>query len=150
EANAWPGVANRLLARRARVVCLGVDEAASRLGAGRAAGAGPTTVVTGNPVRGDLPARVAALPPAAARARFGLAPERKTLLVMGGSLGASRLNDWVLAERARFAAADTPQVLWQSGRAHHAACRARLGKDEASGASGAPGVHLVPFIDDMA
>ena len=60
---------------------------------------------------------------------------------MGGSLGASRLNAWMLGAAARFAASPH-QVLWQTGRAHFAGCRARGGARD--------NVRLVPFLDDMA
>jgi UDP-N-acetylglucosamine--N-acetylmuramyl-(pentapeptide) pyrophosphoryl-undecaprenol N-acetylglucosamine transferase len=130
EANVQPGITNRLLGWRADLICLGNAET-------RAAFHRSRTLVTGNPVR----AAIAAPPPArtAARARLGLAPDRRTLLVLGGSLGASRLNAWVLAQQRRFAQHGL-QVLWQAGRAHAALYHARLG---------APEVLMVPFLDDM-
>jgi len=133
EANARPGVANRLLARVADVVCVGVPAAMPAFAAAR------RVVHTGNPVRAEL-----AQPPppvTEARRRLGLTPDRTTVLVMGGSLGASRLNDWMLAAGARFASSPH-QVLWQSGRKHFDGCLARGGAR--------PNVHLVPFLDDMA
>ena len=135
EANARPGVANQLLARVADVVCVGVPPAASAFSAAR------RVVLTGNPIRAELEAPLPAA--AEARRRLGLAPERPTVLVMGGSLGASRLNDWMLAAGARLAGADH-QVLWQSGRKHFDGCMAR------GGARPEIHLHLVPFLDDMA
>lgn len=135
EANARPGIANQILARGADVVCLGVEAAAASF----QASSGRRVIHTGNPVRADLSAPVGTSP-REARSRLGLDADRRTLLVMGGSLGASRLNEWVLGAERRFAAAPF-QVLWQVGPAHAAACRAR--------SAGAPNVHLVPFVDDM-
>ncbi len=127
EANARPGVANRLLARRASVVCLGVDEAASWFPRAR-------TVVTGNPVR-----RLDGGPAAEARVRLGLDPRTPTLLVLGGSLGSPALNRWVTSRRDALAGLGL-QLLWQCGPAHLRACAPAAG----------PRVRVVPFIDDMA
>lgn len=80
-----PGWAVRVLSRVATVVATSTDEAIRHLCA--------RVVVTGYPVRSGFVPREAA----AARAEFGLAPERFTLTVVGGSLGAKRLNDSVLA-----------------------------------------------------
>ena len=131
EANIQPGIANRLLGRRASVVCTGSEAAARQFPARR-------TVVTGNPVRVGL-TRCADADRGGVRARLGLRPDRTTLLVTGGSLGAKILNDWVLAEQDRIPPG--VQVLWQSGHRHHAACRRGL---HATGA-----IRLVPFLDDM-
>jgi len=136
EANARPGIANQLLARVADVVCVGVPAAAASFPARRAR----RIVHTGNPIRAEL--AEAPLPaPDEARRRLGLAPGRTTLLVMGGSLGASRINEWMLGATARFARSPH-QVLWQSGRKHFDGCVARGGARE--------NIHLVPFLDDMA
>lgn len=133
EANARPGVANKLLARVADVVCVGVQAAAPWFSAAR------RVVHTGNPIRAEL---ALPLPPVAeARRRLGLAAERATVLVMGGSLGASRLNDWMLTAAARFDSSPQ-QVLWQTGRKHFDGCAARVGTRA--------NVHLVPFLNDMA
>ena len=132
EANARPGVANQLLARVADVMCVGMAPAASAFPAAR------RVVHTGNPIRAELTAPLPSV--AEARRRLGLAPERTTVLVMGGSLGASRLNDWMLAVGGRLAASPH-QVLWQTGRAHFDGCLARGGAREH--------VHPVPFLDDM-
>ena len=93
EANALPGVANRILARRARAVCLGRETAAAFF-------PGVRTIVTGNPVAPGVEAR----PRAASRRALGLAPEQRTLLVTGGSLGHPGLNRWVRAQHHELAA----------------------------------------------
>lgn len=82
ESNAIAGRANRLAARWADKVLLG-------LRACEASFPGRTCAVTGTPIRRDLGAP---LPKGESRARFGLDPERPTLLVMGGSQGASGIN----------------------------------------------------------
>jgi UDP-N-acetylglucosamine--N-acetylmuramyl-(pentapeptide) pyrophosphoryl-undecaprenol N-acetylglucosamine transferase len=112
EANAVPGVANRLLGRRARAVCLADAAAARRFPAGR-------TLVTGNPARPDL----SRVPVAEARARLGLPAAGPVLLVTGGSLGSTVLNRWMRAAAAPLVAAGVA-VVWQCGPAHEAALRA--------------------------
>jgi len=92
EPNAVPGRANRLLARRARAVFVQFEEARARLPhPGRA-------VETGVPVRPQI-AGAGAGARAAACARLGLDPFRRTLLVLGGSQGAKGINR-ALAARA--------------------------------------------------
>jgi UDP-N-acetylglucosamine--N-acetylmuramyl-(pentapeptide) pyrophosphoryl-undecaprenol N-acetylglucosamine transferase len=87
EADSHLGLANRLLARFARRVCL-----AFPIG-GRD---GERYLVTGRPV----PAAVLDADRAAARERFGLAPGGRCLLVMGGSQGARSINECALAALA--------------------------------------------------
>ncbi len=84
EQNAWPGVTNRLLARRVDVVFAPTEGAVQRLGAPQ------KTLVTGNPVRGEL----LQADRQAARAALG-AGQRVVLLSYGGSLGAMCLNQMV-------------------------------------------------------
>src|SRR5581483_11732307 len=79
EQNAVPGAANRLLGRLAARVCVGFAEAVGFFPRGRA-------VHTGNPVRRDI-----------LRARSTPRPPRLGLLVFGGSQGAHRLNQAMLA-----------------------------------------------------
>ncbi len=83
EQNAYPGLANRLLARwtRPAAVALGMPAAASFFGRMR-------VEVTGNPVRQEVLGRDRA----AARAALGIAPESIVSLIFGGSQGAHRIN----------------------------------------------------------
>jgi UDP-N-acetylglucosamine--N-acetylmuramyl-(pentapeptide) pyrophosphoryl-undecaprenol N-acetylglucosamine transferase len=84
EADSHLGLANRLLAGRARRVCLAFPIP------GREGG---RYAVTGRPV----PAAVLAGDRVAARARFGIAPDARCLLVMGGSQGARSINECAIA-----------------------------------------------------
>ena len=79
EADRHLGLANRLLARRARRVCLAFDIPGLD---------GERYVVTGRPV----PAAIGGADRASARSRFGIDPERPCLLVFGGSQGARSIN----------------------------------------------------------
>jgi UDP-N-acetylglucosamine--N-acetylmuramyl-(pentapeptide) pyrophosphoryl-undecaprenol N-acetylglucosamine transferase len=84
ESNAVPGRANRLLANIVNRVFVGFDQAASQF---------PRAEVSamGTPIRPQFSVR----DPAAARTTLGLAPDRPTLLVTGGSQGATAINDLV-------------------------------------------------------
>jgi UDP-N-acetylglucosamine--N-acetylmuramyl-(pentapeptide) pyrophosphoryl-undecaprenol N-acetylglucosamine transferase len=85
ESNAVPGRANRMLANIVKRVFVGFDQAASQF---------PRCEVSvfGTPIRPQFTLRDAG----AARAKLELAPERPTLLVTGGSQGASAVNDLIL------------------------------------------------------
>ncbi len=82
ESNAFPGKANRLNGSIADCVLLGFEECRKHFPKA-------SCEVTGTPVRTALAAK---LPRAEALAVFGLTPERRTLLVMGGSQGAHGIN----------------------------------------------------------
>ncbi|HEX4343899.1 MAG TPA: undecaprenyldiphospho-muramoylpentapeptide beta-N-acetylglucosaminyltransferase [Verrucomicrobiae bacterium] len=86
ESNTIPGKANRWLARFVDVAFVGFEQTTSRLGARK-------TVVSGTPVRPQFLMRASAR----CRAAFGLDTERPVVLVMGGSQGASGINDMVLS-----------------------------------------------------
>jgi UDP-N-acetylglucosamine--N-acetylmuramyl-(pentapeptide) pyrophosphoryl-undecaprenol N-acetylglucosamine transferase len=142
EQNAVPGIANRLAARVARTVALGVAEAA-------AAFAVPTgrTAVVGNPVRPEL----ARLDRAALRgqglAAFGLDPERRTLLVFGGSHGASSINQALIAATPHWPRPTAVQVLHACGRQAEREVRAAWAAADPAGRGLA--VRVVPFVDRM-
>jgi UDP-N-acetylglucosamine--N-acetylmuramyl-(pentapeptide) pyrophosphoryl-undecaprenol N-acetylglucosamine transferase len=121
EADSHLGITNRLLAPRARRVCLAYPIA------GRD---GPRYRVTGRPV----PPPVTDV--AAARARFGLADGERCVLVFGGSLGARTINE---AAVEAFQAAPF-RVLHAAGTRDHAALALRV-----------DGAHydLRPYIDDL-
>jgi UDP-N-acetylglucosamine--N-acetylmuramyl-(pentapeptide) pyrophosphoryl-undecaprenol N-acetylglucosamine transferase len=103
ESNARPGLANRLLARMARAVCLSYEPST---------GLKPGQALTGNPVRlaAGLPPRPAALK------AFGLEPDRFTLFVFPGSRAAHSVNQAVEgALPALEASACRMQILWMAG-----------------------------------
>lgn len=102
-----PGRAVRFLARLAQKVMVTAEASRSFL---PEAG----VVVTGYPVRPEL-AGAAEMKPQAARAHFGLAPARPTVLVFGGSRGARSLNRALLAGLAELLARTEAQVIHISG-----------------------------------
>jgi UDP-N-acetylglucosamine--N-acetylmuramyl-(pentapeptide) pyrophosphoryl-undecaprenol N-acetylglucosamine transferase len=102
EADSHLGLANRLLARRARRICLAFPIAGRE---------GERYVVTGRPV----PDAVLTADRAAARQRFGIAPQARCLLVMGGSQGARSINECAVAALAERDGRDF-DVVHVSGR----------------------------------
>jgi UDP-N-acetylglucosamine--N-acetylmuramyl-(pentapeptide) pyrophosphoryl-undecaprenol N-acetylglucosamine transferase len=115
EQNSYPGVTNRLLARRADVICTAFADMAAWFPAER-------TVHTGNPVRQAI--AQSALPREEGLAAFGLDPGRTTLFITGGSLGARVINEAIGAGLERLTAAGL-QLIWQTGSAYRAAWSSR-------------------------
>lgn len=105
EGNAIPGRTNLLLARYGRVIAVSSEAAAARLPAGK-------TVVTGLPIRREVysATREDGL------ASFGLDRSRKTVLIVGGSQGAVRLNAAVAEAVRRLASRGDLQVVHQIGK----------------------------------
>jgi UDP-N-acetylglucosamine--N-acetylmuramyl-(pentapeptide) pyrophosphoryl-undecaprenol N-acetylglucosamine transferase len=112
EADSHLGLANRLLAGRAKKVCLAFPIAGRE---------GERYVVTGRPI----PPAVLAADRAAARERFGIAPEARCLLVMGGSQGARSINDCAVAAFAEHGGRDF-DVVHVAGRRDFDALEERL------------------------
>ncbi len=112
EADSHLGLANRLLAGRAGRVCLAFPIP------GRD---GDRYLVTGRPV----PAAVLEADRGAARARFGVDPDDRCLLVVGGSQGARSINECAIAAFAERAGRDF-HVIHLAGHRDHDALRARL------------------------
>jgi UDP-N-acetylglucosamine--N-acetylmuramyl-(pentapeptide) pyrophosphoryl-undecaprenol N-acetylglucosamine transferase len=94
----------------------------------------------GNPTRADIGAVAA---PDARYAQRAAGGGQLSLLVLGGSLGASILNETLPKALAQLPPAQRPQVTHQSGTAHIDALRAAY-------AAAGVNAHTVPFIDDMA
>ena len=113
EADRHLGLANRILARRARRVCLAFPIAGLE---------DERFVVTGRPV----PAAVAAADRGAARERFGLEPGQRCLLVFGGSQGARSINLAALDGLLRPERAFAFHVLHISGKRDYEMARRRL------------------------
>jgi UDP-N-acetylglucosamine--N-acetylmuramyl-(pentapeptide) pyrophosphoryl-undecaprenol N-acetylglucosamine transferase len=144
EQNAVPGLANRLAARWAHAVAVTVPASVERFRGAH------EVVITGNPVRPGL----ALARPEGARedaiAAFGLDPERRTLLVFGGSQGARRINAAVVDTAGRWADPGGLQILHASGRAEHAAVQAAWSEAlSRPGMADGPLVRCVGFLDRM-
>ncbi len=134
EQNSYPGVTNKLLAPKARAICVAYDGMERFF---------PAEVITktGNPVRKEI-ADCAALGSAESKRALGFDPARPLLLVVGGSLGARTINDSIAAGLDRLTADGRYQVMWQTGKLYAEEC--------ARAAAGHSDVKAMPFIADMA
>jgi UDP-N-acetylglucosamine--N-acetylmuramyl-(pentapeptide) pyrophosphoryl-undecaprenol N-acetylglucosamine transferase len=140
EQNSVPGLTNRVAARWADRIAVSFPGSAHRFRRQERCS------VTGNPVREDVLAVDRDATKEAARGRFGLAPDRPTLLVFGGSQGARSLNRAITGAQTRWAGLDL-QVLHAAGRGGFDEATADW--ERARHAGSGPQVALVPFIDDM-
>ena len=104
ESNAFPGKANRLTARMVRAVLLGFSDCAKFFPK-------VPTEVTGTPLRADLKR----LDRGEARRRLGLREDLRTLLVMGGSQGASGINQSIIKSLPSLQGGEPFQVIHLSG-----------------------------------
>jgi UDP-N-acetylglucosamine--N-acetylmuramyl-(pentapeptide) pyrophosphoryl-undecaprenol N-acetylglucosamine transferase len=138
EQNAIPGVANRAAARRARTVAVSFPGAMTRF-------RHRDVVLVGNPVRPEMAGIDRAALRAEALAHFGLDPARRTLLVFGGSQGARRINDAVVAAAGMWADPGQLQMLHAAGGAEHERVQAAW----QAAAPGGPLVRCESFIDRM-
>lgn len=132
EQNGYPGVTNKLLAKKANAICVAYDNMDRWFPADR-------IVMTGNPVRAVITAVTAT--PAEAKKALGFDPGRPLVLSVGGSLGARTVNEAISAAIPQIEKAGA-QLLWQTGKLYADECSAK--------AQGHPDVHASAFIDDMA
>lgn len=136
EQNARPGFTNRVLAPWVARVAVPFDTA--REGFGRRA----RVVVTGNPVRPEvLSARRED-----ALAAFGLDPDRRTVLVVGGSLGARTINQATQGMAPGLLKRGDAQLLWSTGARFYDEVVAGLRQ---RGVGGAPGLKVFAYIERM-
>lgn len=132
EQNSYAGVTNKLLAAKAKAICVAYPDMERFFPA-------ESIVMTGNPVRRDLIDH--APDTATARRSFGLNPDLPTLLVVGGSLGALTLNE-SMEQGIRRLADQGIQVIWQTGK--------NFGDRGLTAVQGLKGVVVTKFITDMA
>ncbi len=116
EQNSYAGVTNKLLAKKAKRICVAYEGMEKFFPADR-------IVLTGNPVRSDLEHAQHKRDEAAAF--FGLSPEKKTLLVVGGSLGARTINRSIENGLDKILSSGV-QLIWQTGRYYHEEALKRL------------------------
>lgn len=106
EQNSYPGITNKLLSKKANAICVAYEKLERFFPKEK-------IVLTGNPVRQDLIAidgkRAEGL------AHFNLDPNKKTVLILGGSLGARRINQ-LIEKELEFFASQKVQLLWQCGK----------------------------------
>jgi UDP-N-acetylglucosamine--N-acetylmuramyl-(pentapeptide) pyrophosphoryl-undecaprenol N-acetylglucosamine transferase len=106
EQNSYPGITNKLLAKKVNSICVAYDGLERFFPKEK-------IIKTGNPVRQDLleidSKRKEAI------GFFNLQPDKKTLLVLGGSLGARTINR-IISENADWLLNQNIQIIWQTGK----------------------------------
>lgn len=107
EQNSYAGVTNKLLAKKARRICVAYEGMERFFPKEK-------IVLTGNPVRQDL----FSVAPKTNEAYqfFNFDPKKKTILVVGGSLGARTINQSIIAGLNKLSKVDDVQVIWQTGK----------------------------------
>jgi UDP-N-acetylglucosamine--N-acetylmuramyl-(pentapeptide) pyrophosphoryl-undecaprenol N-acetylglucosamine transferase len=129
EQNSFPGITNKLLSKKANVICVAYENLDRFFPKEK-------MVFTGNPVRQDLidieSKRTEAIQ------HFNLDPNKKTLVVLGGSLGARRLNQLIEKELEKIVSQNV-QIIWQCGKLYF----------EDYKKYNANNVQVFPFIERM-
>jgi UDP-N-acetylglucosamine--N-acetylmuramyl-(pentapeptide) pyrophosphoryl-undecaprenol N-acetylglucosamine transferase len=134
EQNSFPGKTNKLLASKVNVLCTaydGLDKFFPK----------EKIRLTGNPVRHDMVSidgkREEAMN------YYGFDSSKKTILIIGGSLGARTLNNALVQNIAEIARHDEIQILWQSGKLYYEQMLEIMNKEKVGS------IKLVQFIDRM-
>ncbi len=133
EQNSYPGVTNKRLAPKVKKICVAYDGLERFFPAEK-------IVKTGNPVRDEI-LHIEKKKPESYQF-FDLSPDRKTLLVVGGSLGAKTINK-TLSENISKLKAMGIQVLWQTGEAYYKQNQMELSMLQNDQ------LRIVPFIKNM-
>ena len=135
EQNSYAGVTNKLLAKKATKICVAYDNMERFFPKDK-------IVMTGNPVRQNV-LNVKSTPQEARKA-FGLDPDKKTILLVGGSLGARTVNESVRQHFDTVKANPDIQFIWQTGKYYNEEMKQAL---DAYGPL--PNLKQMDFIADM-
>lgn len=134
EQNSYAGVTNRSLAKKAQKICVAYSGMERFFPADK-------IIMTGNPVRQNLLENQTSQEEA--RQSFGLEPDKKTVLIVGGSLGARTVNESVLAHLDDIRKSNV-QFIWQTGKYYSQSISEALEKSEA-----VPNLKVMDFIGCM-
>ena len=133
EQNSYAGVTNKLLAKKAKKICVAYEGMERFFPAEK-------IILTGNPVRQAL--LETTITREDAIRSFGLDPEKKTILLVGGSLGARTINESMLRHLDLIKESGL-QFIWQTGKYYSAEIAERLKGQEL------PNLKVTDFITDM-
>ena len=123
EQNGFAGVTNKLLKNDAAKICVAYEGMDKFFPAEK-------IILTGNPVRQNL------------TSGKRIKSDKRTLLIIGGSLGAKTINDSIAAGLKELAAADI-NVVWQTGKVYYEQCQ-KIGKEV-----GSEDILVRDFLTDM-
>lgn len=133
EQNSYAGVTNKLLSQKAKRICVAYEGMERFFPKDK-------IVLTGNPVRQDL----FSVAPKTEEAYkfFGLDPKKRTILVVGGSLGARTINQSIIEGLVKLSKADV-QIIWQTGKFYIEDAR------KAAEPFASPGLLVTDFVSRM-
>lgn len=134
EQNSYAGITNKYLAKNASRICVAFDQMDTFFPPDK-------LIKTGNPVR--LNAVDIEGKRTEAATFFGLEASKKTILVIGGSLGARTLNNCLLAGLPQLQEKDV-QVIWQTGKYYYKGIIEQVGNDAPSS-----GIRILEFLNRM-
>lgn len=134
EQNSYPGITNKTLGKVVNKICVAFEGMERYFPFHKIA-------VTGSPIRREILELNCSKKEGLEH--FGLTPERTTLLIIGGSQGARRVNE-VLIEKLDSILNDNIQIIWQSGPASFERC-----SQAAASCKSLQYVKVVPFISEM-
>jgi UDP-N-acetylglucosamine--N-acetylmuramyl-(pentapeptide) pyrophosphoryl-undecaprenol N-acetylglucosamine transferase len=133
EQNSFAGITNKRLGKKAKKICVAFDGMEEFFPADR-------IIKTGNPVRRESvdikDKREQAFE------YFKLSPDKKTILVIGGSLGARTLNTSVITDLQKIMDADV-QLIWQTGKYYYGAIRQELPNNDLEN------IRILEFLNRM-
>jgi len=129
EQNSYPGITNKLLAKKANKICVAYENLDRFFPKDK-------MILTGNPVRRDL---IQVADKNEAFNYFNLDANKKTVLILGGSLGARRINQ-LIEKELDFLLSQNIQIIWQCGK---------LYLNDYSKYNEKESVQVVAFIDRM-
>lgn len=136
EQNSYAGVTNKLLAKRAKRICVAYEGMERFFPAGR-------IILTGNPIRQNLIEN--SYSRGSSIEELGLDRTKRTILIIGGSLGARTLNESVLSHLDVIRQNPDVQIIWQTGKYYSTDIQRRLAE-----AGCPPYLKVSEFISDMA
>lgn len=137
EQNSYAGVTNKLLAQKACRICVAYDGMEKFFPADK-------IMMTGNPVRQNLLEK--SISREEAVRSFGLDPKKKTVLILGGSLGARSVNDAIIASLPQMRASmEQIQFIWQTGKLYFTEMTNKIEQE-----GGITNLFVSDFIKDMA
>ena len=134
EQNSYAGVTNKLLAKKASKICVAYEGMDRFFPADK-------IIMTGNPVRQNV--LQTDITKEEARKAFGLEPDKKTILVVGGSLGARTVNESIINHLDIVENADV-QIIWQTGKYYNKAIMDTLAQHKPI-----KNLKVMDFISDM-
>ena len=132
EQNSYAGVTNKLLASKAKAICVAYENMDRFFPKDR-------IILTGNPVRQEL--QNDTINREEAIRFFNLDPSKKTILVIGGSLGARTINNSIAAGIEKIP--QNIQLIWQSGKGYDTQAQKALEEKKPEN------IKQMPFISRM-